>query len=204
MSDREPIFSRLFETLALTLLLLALAVTGALAALFAVAVVDPTSLAPRVGPFAELVTRLGEEASLRPVPVGIAGLVVGVGSLTALVARLGSAGDGRRRADHHLLDADDRGFVVVDSRGVSIVAARAACRAEGVVDCLVDVRPEKGSAVSLRTEVLVHPGAPVKTISTRVRDAVHEAVERMIGLDVASVGVRVQVLEPDELARTVW
>lgn len=127
--------------------------------------------------------------------------VVGLLSLVVLLGTV--SGQRRHGVALHVLDSDDRGFVVVDSRGIAIVAEEAAIGAHGVVAAEVDVMPRAARQVKLRVDVDVYPGANVKQAGQEARDRVREAVESMVGVEVSSITASTHVLEPDEMARAL-
>jgi len=100
----------------------------------------------------------------------------------------------------HILDADDRGIVVVDSRGISTIAAHAAMSAHGVVDVRVSTKGTGTTPVRLMVDAAVYPGANVKRTGSEVRDAVREAVETLVGIGVRDVSVKAHVIQTDALA----
>ncbi len=106
-------------------------------------------------------------------------------------------------ADLHILDADDRGIVVVDSRGISTIAAQAAMSAHGVVDVQVSTKGTGTTPVRLRVDAAVYPGANVKRAGSEVREAVREAVETLVGIGVRDVSVKAHVIETDALASLI-
>lgn len=103
----------------------------------------------------------------------------------------------------HILDADDRGIVVVDSRGISTIAAQAAMSAHGVVDVQVSTKGTGTTPVRLRVDAAVYPGANVKRAGSEVREAVREAVENLVGIGVRDVTVKAHVIETDALANLI-
>jgi uncharacterized alkaline shock family protein YloU len=106
-------------------------------------------------------------------------------------------------AELHILDADDRGIVVVDSRGISTIAAQAAMSAHGVVDVHVSTKGTGTTPVRLRVDAAVYPGANVKRAASEVREAVREAVETLVGIGVRDVSVNAHVIQTDALASLI-
>ncbi len=109
----------------------------------------------------------------------------------------------RGSASMHLLSMDERGFVVVDSQGIASVAAQAAASVQGVLEADADVRGTGMSPVRLQVLVGVLPGTGVKQIGDQVREAVREAVETLVGVQVRDVSARVEILEPEALHRVL-
>ncbi len=106
-------------------------------------------------------------------------------------------------ATFYIVDADDRGIVVVDSRGISTVAAQAAMSAHGVVDVQVSAKGTGASPVVLSVDAAVYPGANIKRSCNDVREAVREAVESMVGISVGEVSVRAHVIDSDAIASLI-
>jgi hypothetical protein len=136
------------------------------------------------------------------VAIAAVSLVIGVGALLLLLRMLGGGGI-RGSSSVHTLIADEKGFVIVHSRGISTAAAQAAMSCPGVVTADVVVRGDGSSPVQLRAEVGVHSGANLKEAGTRSRDAVQQAVEEFVGINVRGVTVAVRVLEPEQLGRLI-
>lgn len=128
----------------------------------------------------------------------IAGLIL-LGVTTRMVGKPGRGGS----MSMHVLDSDDRGFVVVDSRGIAIVAEEAAHSAPGVVDVVVDVTARSSRQVILRLKLDVFPGANVKQAGNEARELARAAVEELVGVEVTEVSATTHVLEPDEMARVL-
>jgi len=108
-----------------------------------------------------------------------------------------------RAATHHVVVADEYGFVLVDSHGVEAVASAAALRAPGVVDADVRANGSGTSPVRLAAVIGVHPGASLEEAGRAARELARNAVERLVGLHVSDVTVDVQVLDPEELGRAL-
>ncbi|MEM9492269.1 MAG: hypothetical protein AAGC55_24190 [Myxococcota bacterium] len=103
----------------------------------------------------------------------------------------------------HMLDADDRGFVVVDSRGIAAVAEQAAMSAHGVIGAEVQVKGSGTSPIRLRVRAEVYPGANLKLAGTAAREAVATAVDEMIGLQIQDITVTTHVVEVDAMTRVL-
>jgi hypothetical protein len=135
------------------------------------------------------------------VAVAVGAAVVGLFAVWIALRGLGK----RRRSGRavHVLDSDERGFVVVDARGIAIVAEEAARTAKGVVSAEVDVISQTARSVKLRLDVDVYPGANVRDAGNQARTRAREAVEELVGIEVGSVTASTHVLEPDEMARAL-
>lgn len=130
----------------------------------------------------------------------VAGTAVVIG-LLFLVLMFRSFAPQKREHGLHLLQSDERGFVLLDSRGIATIAEHAALAISGVADVSVQVRGSGTAPVRLRVEIGVVPGAGVKQAGLDTRDAVREAVEHLAGIDVKDITVRAHVLEPEALTR---
>jgi uncharacterized alkaline shock family protein YloU len=132
--------------------------------------------------------------------LGIAGgcAIIGLLAITVMLRQLKAPG---QRARLHILESGERGFVVVDSRSISTIAAQAAMSAHGVIEVHVSVRGNGTSPVRLKVEAGVYPGANVKRCGAEMLEAVRETVESMVGIDVADVAVKAHVVETDAMTR---
>ena len=136
------------------------------------------------------------------IAIGAAGTLVGIGAIVLLVRRLVPTGR-RRVQEHHVLAADEQGVVLVDRRGIAAVAGEAIRRLPGVVE--VDVRVGSGgaSAVRLVARTWVHARAELSQLGDEARQQARSAVERLVGLDVIDVVVRLHVVPLEALDRVV-
>jgi len=186
-----------------SLALLTLAAICALVFMLALGVVSPAQLAGGWQPGAD---------ALSPIPaltgwprLAVLGGSLGLG-LLALLTMLSSAtraprGLRRIGATQHVVDADELGVVVVDTRGVASVIERSVLADRGVVECEAKVRGDGRSPVEIVLHVGVQPGTPIQTAAASARQSAEEAVERLVGLDIRAVHARVRVLEAEELGR---
>lgn len=179
----------------LALAFLGLAAGAAVVLLAAFGAVDPVHLGGRDSgnPFGMMSSAQWQDR----IAIGLVAAVTGVmamGILVRMVARPKSA------ATLHILDVDDRGFVVVDSRGISRIAAQAALSAHGVVAADVSPSGTGSSPLRLKVEAGVYPGANLKRAGVEIRQTVREAVETLVGIGVREVAVRARVVEADSLA----
>jgi hypothetical protein len=99
----------------------------------------------------------------------------------------------------HILDIDERGIVVVDSSGISTIATQAALSAHGVVDARVFTKGASSAPLRLKVDVAVYPGANVKRAGSEVREAIREAVETLVGIDVGDIAVNAHIIKTDAL-----
>ena len=134
-------------------------------------------------------------------------LSAAIALLTGLVAfglllrglRAGPSAAGAR----HVLISDEKGFVVVEKRGIATVAISAVKRISGVVDAHVEVLGGGAAPVRLVIRASIHAGAELKTTGDLARQRAKEAVERLVGLEVLDVLVKVEVVPLEELDRIV-
>lgn len=108
-----------------------------------------------------------------------------------------------RSPSFHMLDADERGFVVVESRGVAVVAEQAAMSTVGVIGAAAEIKGGGTTPVRVRVHLEVYPGANIKKAGTQVREAVARAMEELIGLEVQNITVSARVIETDAMVRVL-
>jgi hypothetical protein len=128
-------------------------------------------------------------------------LAVGLLSLTAMAWR-GRSGSPLAGEWLHVLEADERGIILVANNGIESVVASAVESTPGVFEASAEARPS-GRGVSLIVDIAVLEGADVRRAGLGARARAIEAVERLVGLDVHKVRVRVDVLSAEQLGRTV-
>ncbi len=180
------------------LLILALAAAAVIVFLVAIGLVQPEQL---VGHW-----WLGRQA-LAPARAAEGNQLVAIAAVAAVVAvlaialLLAPASRRARSSSLHLLVSDERGFVVVDSQGIARVAELAAVSAQGVLDAEVEIDGGGLAPVRVRVDVGVVPGANLKRAGEEVRDAVGDAIERLVGIGVRDIRTAVHVLEPDQFGR---
>jgi hypothetical protein len=191
----------LFERTAQALLGVGVALVSAYVMLRALGVLPPGALLPQRaadGPALGWIEQLPTWG--RTAAAGGA-LLVG---LTALAVTL-SVRNGRRseaRGGVHVLEADERGLILVAHEGIESLARAAVARTPGVVESDVRVR-SRGDGVSLVVDIGVVELADVRKAGLAARDRAVEAAKKLAGLVVRDVQVRVEVLSPEELGRAV-
>ncbi len=126
--------------------------------------------------------------------------LIGLLSFVVLFRRLTSS---RAPQARHVLLSDERGYVFVEKRGISTVAVVAIKRVYGVVDADVDVIGGGAAPVRLAIRVGIHAGAELTTTGEKVRGVAIDAVEKLVGLDVHDVLVKVEVIPLEDLDRLV-
>jgi hypothetical protein len=183
------------------LIAVAIAAAAACVLVVAIRILEPAQLSLGVAAIESWLTDLAQA------PLAIrAGFAAGssvVGLLSLMIAMRAFGPRRRGRESMHILESDDRGFVVVDSRGIAIVAEEAAHTTPGVVAAEVEVFPRGAKGVKLRVEIDVYPGANIKQAGTEARERARKAVEELVGVEVGAVTASTHVLEPEEMARVL-
>lgn len=195
--DRAAL-ARLLEGLLVVALLFALAAACALAFVLATGLLDTSNV------IADEVLRqrlLGvfDEGPLatRALVAGVS-LVLGLAVLALLVGKL----PGRAAAaagSVHVVTADDEGMVVIASEGLESLVKLAVTRTHGIVEAAVSVRGRGASPVGLKVKALARPGTDLGRAGKEVRSAARSAVERLGGLTVGDVVVKLDVLAPEKM-----
>lgn len=189
------------ERVLLGLLLVALAILAAMVFLAALGVLRLADTLPfgreleRVLLFQMLPAGVG-----RPLAAVVSG-AVGLLSVLVLLRRL--TGGSSRPEARHVLVADERGFVMVEKRGIATVASSALKRIPGIIDANVQVIGGGAAPVRLAIRVWIHAGAKLAEVGDEARKKATEAVENLVGLDVHDVLVRVEVVPLEELDRLI-
>lgn len=183
------------------LLSLAVAVVAAGIVVVAIRLLEPAQLSVGIAALESVLADLAQAPLATRAGFAAGSSVVGFLSLMMMMRMFGA----RRRGGEamHILEADDRGFVVVDSRGIAIVAEEAAHTTPGVVAAEVEVFPRGAKGVKLRVAIDVYPGANVKQAGTEARERARKAVEELVGVEVGTVTASTHVLEPEEMARVL-
>lgn len=131
--------------------------------------------------------------------IAIGAVVVGIGVSMLL---LGSRSRGHRKEQAargvHVVDRNDRGLVLVSGSGVDTVARAAAVRVPGVLDAEIRSRGSGSSSTSLRVRAWVLAGSNARQAGEEMRSGVAEAVERLVGIEVGTVNVEMQIVEPED------
>lgn len=193
----------LVDRVVVAILLVCIALAAAGVFLTAIGLLRPMQLVPDAG------KALEDTILLRTLPYGIGRViagataaVVGLVAVLLLLRRI-VPGTPRPSTQHHILSADEQGLVIVDKRGISAVAGAAVQRIPGVVDVNVRVIGGGTSAVRLVVRTWVHAGAELQSVGDEAREGAREAVEKLVGLDVRDVVVRLHVVPLEDLDRVV-
>ena len=176
--------------------LLVLALVSAIAFLVALGLIPPPAVLAAVARVGEAVSRVGTLDLLDRALIAAAAAILGVAALSFLARRSRLV---EQSAGIHVLQADEKGLVVIGSASVESVATQTALRAAGVLDARVSVRGRPTGPVRLRIDVDVLPGGEVKRLGPRVQDAVRQSMEDLVGLTVRDVNVEVHVMDLDDL-----
>lgn len=190
------------EKVVFVLLLLSLAAAAAFVFLGAVGAISLARTLPygaeieKVIYFASLPAPMG-----RVLAAGAAGLI-GLLSFIVLFRRFTGASTRSPEARHVLL-SDERGYVFVEKRGISTVAVSSIKRVHGVVNADVKVIGGGAAPVRLAIHAGIHAGAELTSTGEKVRAAAIDAVEKLVGLDVHDVLVKVDVIPLEDLDRLV-
>jgi hypothetical protein len=186
-----------------SLVAIAAAAVAAVVLLLALGVIAPADVSLDSPSLEDRLAALYDAPVATRAAFGAGALAVGLIAVAVALRLLGPGGSRSSGAAMHVLDSDDRGFVVVDSRGIAIVAEEAAHTAPGVVNAEVDVTPRSARQVKLRVEIDVYPGANVKQAGSEARERARQAVEELVGIEVGAISASTHVLEPEEMARVL-
>jgi len=186
----------LISQAATVVLLLVLAVASATVFLLALGLLPASAVVAAFAPVGELLGKVGTLELVDRALVGAAAALLGVAAL-ALVVR--TPREVSQVASKHVLQADEKGLVVIGSASVETIAVQTAIRSPGVLDARVTVRGRPSGPVRLQIRIDVLPGTDVKRLGPRVQDAVRRSVEDLVGLTVRDANIEVRVMDPDEL-----
>ena len=184
-------------------LLLFIALLAAGVFLTSIGLLRPPRLVPDAG------KALEDTILLRQLPYGLGRVAAGATSAliglvaVVLVLRRILPTAPRPSTQHHILSTDEYGLVLVDKRGISTVAVAAVQRVPGVVDVNVRVLGGGTSAVRLVVRAWVHAGAELQSVGDQAREDARAAVEKLVGLEVRDVVVRLHVVPMEDLDRVV-
>lgn len=145
----------------------------------------------------ELLSLFVEQSWTRRLVLMFAALTIGVFSIV-IIEQMFRPGKPDKRL--HLLEADEKGIVAVDSRGISTVAECAVMSVRGVLDTEVRVSGAPLAPVRLKVELALLPGTNVKQTGVAVKERVRETVEDVVGISVKDVTVRAHIVVPDRLS----
>jgi hypothetical protein len=177
-------------------LLLGLAVAAATVFLLALGLLPASAVVAAFAPVGEL---LGKVGTLEMVDRALVGAAAGLLGVAALALAVRTPRDVPLVASKHVLQADEKGLVVIGSASVETIAVQTAVLSPGVLDAQVTVRGRPSGPVRLQIRIDVLPGTDVKRLGPRVQDAVRRSVEDLVGLSVRDANIEVRVMDPDEL-----
>lgn len=176
--------------------LLVVAMLSAMTFLLALGLLPPSAISAAVARAGEALGGIETLALLDRALIAAAAAVLSIAALSLLVRKTRS---GQTEAGIHLLQADEKGLVVIGSASVETVATLTALQAAGVLNARVKVRGRLSGPVRLRIHLDVLPGTEVKLLGPRVQEAVRRSVEDLVGLTVRDANVQVHVMDLDEL-----
>lgn len=195
----------LFERVVVSGVLLALIGLAAYVFLAALGLVDTRLVTPWGATVAETLHLDSDPSGLQRIAVGGGALLAGL-ILVGIVLQRWFGGGGRSRPSQsasHVLSADERGVVMIDSRGLCNVAAAAVQHVHGVVDVKVKVVGRGASPVRLELEVFASAAAEQTKVGDEVRQKAADAVEKLAGIDVQQVMVQMRAVPLEELGRNL-
>jgi len=202
----RPSATRILDGVVVALLLLALAVAGAVLFLTSLGILDPAVFVANDAARGLLFGWIaGQPPWVQLVTAGVSAFVSLV-ALAALGARVRRTSTGTTAEDGtslHLLTSDERGFVYVARGGIEGVARAGASSTPGVAEVEAKVRGRGPRAVGLTLRVKAMPGAALDDVAEMARARAVSAVEELAGFDVRDASVRVDVIPPDRLAEGV-
>ena len=148
---------------------------------------------------------LEELLHLNKDPDGVVRISLAIGSallgLLALAVLFRKVAGGERRGLPHLLAADEKGMVMVETESICTVVTATTLRVPGVMDTKVDVAGSWASPVQLKVKIWLSPFADHKDTGEQVRDRATEAVTRLVGVDVQDCQVSIKTIAPDDMGR---
>ena len=148
---------------------------------------------------------LEELLHLNKDPEGVIRISLVVGSalfgLLALAVLFRKISGGDRQGLPHLLAADEKGMVMVETESICTVVTATALRVPGVMDASVRVVGTWASPVQLKVKIWLSPFADHKDTGEQVRDRASEAVTRLVGLDVQDCQVSIKTIAPKDMGR---
>ena len=205
MADPSPSADRpgalaLGTRLVVSVVFLALAGIAATVLLIASGAMEPDQLSGDWAFGHQLLVQVAEQPWLTR---GLTVVGTAVGGLICFAVIIRQWTSARASSFFHLLDADDRGFVVVDSRGIAVVAEQAAMSAHGVIAAEATIKGSGTSPIRVRLRIQLYPGANIKRAGTQVREAVARAIDELVGLEVQDVTVSAHISETDAMIRVL-
>ncbi len=185
---------------ALLSLIVALGITFICAVIFVVAidVIDGKAWTVLGVSLYELLHLHKDPDNVVRISLAVGSAVIALLSLAVLFRRVAG---GDRRELPHLLAADEKGMVMVETESICTVVTATALRVTGVLDAQVSVSGEWASPVQIKVTVSVSPFAEHKDTGEKVRDRATEAVVQLVGLDVQDCTVTLKTIAPNDMGR---
>lgn len=185
--------------------LLVLAIAAASAAVFLVTtgLIDGANLLPYDALRDQLLGFAESATGTDRIVIIVTSLAVGIASLCWIGRGLLRRGGSRASLGRQLvpLAMDERGVVLVDTRGICTIAETAVLRTGGLLDADVRVHARPPSPLRIRVKALAFSSIDLKQAGETARRHVRESVEQMVGLEVGEVVVSIEVLAPGEFGR---
>lgn len=179
---------------------LSLAALSAYAMLRALGLLPPAALLPAPLSLSPALAWLDDLAAGPRLLTSLGALVIGTLALWMLVRRDAGVREAGGGGALHVLTADELGLVVLANGGLEAIVATAARATPGVFDARVRARPH-GRGVQLALDIQVLQDTNVPRAANLTRERAVAAVERLVGLPVDAVRVRVDVLSAEQLGR---
>jgi hypothetical protein len=190
--------SGLMLGLVANLLFAAIAVVAAVVLLVSVGLVDGASI-PGLGPQVDqlLSADTANALSRRALAFGTSALV-GLFSVSVLLRGIGKATVAPPKM---VLSADENGMVLVDAKGISVVASEPLMNIPGVLDVHVEAVGNGEPPIRLRVNIVVSGAAELKKVGDEARQRAADAVQNLVGIEVQAVVVNFDVVPLRDLSR---
>jgi hypothetical protein len=191
--------SALFWRILVDLLFLVIAITAALVFLMAIGLVDFGSV-PRFGTVVS--GFLSDEATFnaRWLLLVSGSPLVGMAAVHVLLRGFGQR---RTKPRKVVVSAAEGGLVVVDPKGICLVAAEPVLKIPGVLDVKATTIDKEDAPIRLKLHIAVSAAAELKKVGDEACRVSAEAVEQLIGIEVQAVLVEFKVVPVHDLRRRV-
>jgi hypothetical protein len=191
-----PSSGRWLETAIVVVVLGAVALLSALVFVLAIGLLEPSAV------FGDAALR---DAVLGPITAdagsralfAAGSLAIGLGALTLLLRR--TSRRSRPESGAHVVSSGDAGLVVISNSGVASLIHHAVLRTRGVVEAEVQVKGRGAAPIGIRVDTVARAGTDLEQTGSAVRDAARSAAERLGGLEVGDVVVKLDVLSPEDM-----
>lgn len=197
--DSQPTNLLLWRIIA-DLLFLIIALAAAVVFLMSIGLVDFGAV-PGLGAFVQKVLIADAETAMARRLLAVSGSAI-VG-LLAVSVLLRGYGRGRPRPKKVVVMASECGLVVVDPKGICLVAAEPVLKIPGVLDVKAETIEKEDAPIRLKLHIAVSAAAELKKVGDEAVRLSAEAVEQLIGIDVQAVLVEFKVVPVHDLRRRV-